>query len=192
MRSGSCERTTSETSVSARIDLDGDGECSIATGARMFDHLLAQLAFHSGFAIRIEAASLDGIDHHLVEDTAIVFGRALAQALGDRGGIERYGSTLLPMDDALVRVAVDVGGRAFTRLNLPLTIDRIEGLEAALVPHFFRSFAANARLTLHVDALAGEDPHHLVEAAFKACAHALAAACRSTGTTRVLSTKGTV
>jgi imidazoleglycerol-phosphate dehydratase len=192
MRSGSCERTTTETAVAVTLVLDGDDARAIATGVPMFDHLLAQLAFHSGFEVRIEARSLDGIQHHLVEDTAIALGRALARALGDRSGIERYGSALLPMDDALARVAIDVGGRFFARVNLPLRVESIEGLEVGLIAHFFRSFAVNAAITLHLDLLAGDDPHHAIEAAFKACARALAVACRRLDSARVLSTKGSL
>jgi imidazoleglycerol-phosphate dehydratase len=192
MRKGAHERTTTETAVAVTLDLDGTGPSAIATGVRMFDHLLAQLAFHSGFAIAIDARSLDGIEHHVIEDTAIALGRAFAEALGDRSGIERYGSALLPMDDALVQVAVDLGGRFFARLNLPLRVERIEGMETAMVAHFFRSFAVNAAVTLHLDLLAGEDPHHSVEAAFKAFARALAIACRRLDSARVLSTKGSL
>lgn len=192
MRKGSCERVTSETAVTVIVDLDEQQPSLIVTGLRMFDHLLAQLAFHSGLCVTIEARSLDGIEHHLIEDTAIALGRALAQALGDRSGIERYGSSLLPMDDALVRAAVDLGSRAFVRVNLPLGAERIEGLESALIGHFFRSFAVNAIMTLHIDLLAGEDPHHCAEAAFKACARALSKGCRRLYAPHVLSTKGIV
>jgi imidazoleglycerol-phosphate dehydratase len=190
MRSGSCERTTAETSVAVRIGLDGPSTPAITTGLRMFDHLLAQLAFHSGFAVIIDAASLDGIEHHLIEDTGIAIGRALGDALGDRSGIERYGSVLLPMDDALVRVAIDLGGRFFARIELPIGAECIEGMEVAMVPHFLRSLAVNAAMTVHLDLLAGDDPHHCVEAAFKAYARALATACARRSDVRVPSTKG--
>jgi len=190
MRKGACERVTSETALDVRVDVDGDGETSIAIGLPMFDHLLAQLAFHSGFGIRVAGRSLDGIAHHLIEDAGIALGRAFAEALGDRAGIRRYGSALIPMDDALVRVALDLGGRFFIRYDVPVAAQQVEGLEVAMVAHFFRSFACNASITLHADLLAGEDPHHCIEAAFKAIARALREAAAPTGASQALTTKG--
>lgn len=189
MRKGFYERATRETAVAVAIDLACDSP-TVATGLRMFDHLLAQIGLHSGLGINVEARSLDGIEHHLIEDTAIALGRALADAFDDRNGIARYGSVIVPMDDALVRAVIDVGGRSYARINLPIAAERIEGLEVAMVPHFLRSLASNALITLHVDLLAGEDPHHCIEAAFKAVARALAAACRPHNHIRVLTTKG--
>ncbi len=189
MRKGFYERVSGETVVAVAIDLAGESP-AISTGLRMFDHLLAQLALHSGLGLSVEARSLDGIEHHLIEDTGIAVGRALADALDDRTGISRYGSAVLPMDDALVRAVIDVGGRSFARINLPIAAELVEGLEVAMVAHFFRSLASNALITLHVDLLAGEDPHHCIEAAFKAVARALAAACRPYHRVRVLTTKG--
>jgi imidazoleglycerol-phosphate dehydratase len=190
VRRGSYERATTETVVRVTVDLDGGENDAIATGLRMFDHLLAQLAFHAGFALQIETRSLDGIAHHAIEDTAIALGRALAEALGDRGGIERFGSALIPMDDALARAAIDTGGRSFARIDIGVGVERVEGMEVAMVAHFFRSFAANAGITLHLDLLAVEDPHHGIEATFKACARALARACARLDLPRFLSTKG--
>jgi imidazoleglycerol-phosphate dehydratase len=189
MRKGFYERASCETAVAVAIDLAGESP-AISTGLRMFDHLLAQLALHSGLGLSVEARSLDGIEHHLIEDTGIALGRALADALDDRTGIARYGSAVLPMDDALVRAVIDVGGRSYTRINLPIAAEAVEGLEVAMVAHFFRSLASNALITLHIDLLAGEDPHHCIEAAFKAVARALAAACRPYNRVRVLTTKG--
>jgi imidazoleglycerol-phosphate dehydratase len=190
MRKGAYERVTTETVVRVAIDLDGGRSSAIVTGLRMFDHLLAQLAFHSGFALEIDTRSLDGIEHHAIEDTAIALGRALAEALGDRAGIQRYGDALVPMDDALARAAIDAGGRFYARFNIPLDVEYVEGMEVAMVSHFFRSFAVNAGITLHLDLLAVADPHHGIEATFKACARALARACTRLDTTQVLSTKG--
>lgn len=189
MRKGFYERASCETAVAVAIDLTGESP-AISTGLRMFDHLLAQLALHSGLGLSVEARSLDGIEHHLIEDTGIAVGRALADALDDRTDIARYGSALLPMDDALVRAVIDIGGRSYTRIHLPIAAERVEGLEVAMVAHFFRSLASNALITLHIDLLAGEDPHHCIEAAFKAVARALAAACRPHNRVRVLTTKG--
>jgi imidazoleglycerol-phosphate dehydratase len=189
MRKGSYERVSLETEVAAEVELTGE-LISISTGLRMFDHLLGQLALHSGLGLQIEARSLDGIDHHLIEDTGIAVGRAIADALSDRTGIARYGNAIVPMDDALVRAVIDVGGRSYARINLPIAAKRIEGLEVAMIAHFFRSLSSNALVTLHVDLLAGEDPHHCIEAAFKAVAEAVAGACRPYNRGRVLTTKG--
>lgn len=189
MRRGFCERVSRETAVAVEIDLAGES-LAIATGLPMFDHLLAQLGLHSGLGLNVEGRSLDGIEHHLIEDTGIAIGRALSDALDDRTGIARYGSAIVPMDDALVRAVIDVGGRSYARINLPVAAERIEGIEVAMVAHFFRSLASNALVTLHIDLLAGEDPHHCIETAFKAVARALAAACRPQNRVRVLTTKG--
>ncbi len=176
------------------IDLDGSGRREIATGLPMLDHLLAQFAFHSRSDLRVSAESLDRIEHHVVEDVALALGVALAVALGDRHGIARYGWALVPMDDALVRAAIDLGGRPFARVELPLQAERVEGLEVAMVPHFFRSFASKAGVTLHVDLLAGSDPHHAIEAGFKALARAASAAWLQIAldTDAIPSTKGVI
>lgn len=174
MRSAQNERTTNETSVSVQLNLERFAPSEIATGSRMFDHLLAQWAFHSRSELRLTARSLDGIQHHVVEDTAIVLGQALDAALGDRRGIVRYAEVTIPMDDALVRAVVDFGGRPYARTELPLRAEMIEDLSSALVAHVFSTFAFHARIGVHVDQLAGTDPHHCAEAAFKA----LARACR--------------
>lgn len=175
MRSATVIRETNESAVSVSLDLDASDPVRIETGIRMFDHLLEQWAFHSGASLAIEARSIDGIAHHVVEDTAIALGGALERALGTRKGIARFGCVTLPMDEALVRCAVDLGGRAYSRIDLPLRRASIEDLASALIAHVFRSFAAGALVTLHIDCLAGEDDHHLAEAAFKAVARA----CRS-------------
>jgi len=194
MRSGACQRSTTETDVAVSIGLDGSGQREIATGLRMLDHLLEQLAFHSRADLRISARSLDGIAHHLVEDVALTLGQAIADALGERRGIERYGSVLLPMDDALARVALDFSGRPFARVELEFGVERIEGLDCVLIPHFFRSLASKCGLTLHVDLLCAADPHHAVEACFKALGRALAIAWSVTASDLELipSTKGTI
>jgi imidazoleglycerol-phosphate dehydratase len=194
VRSGVSERTTTETNVAVTIELDGSGRRDIATGVRMLDHLLEQLAFHSRCNLRISARSLDDIQHHLVEDVALALGEAIAVALGERRGIERYGSALIPMDDALARVAIDLSGRPFARIDLALGVERIEGLDCVLIAHFFRSLASKSGMTLHVDLLCAADPHHAVEASFKAFARALAVAWSTTAAGResIPSTKGTL
>ncbi len=193
MRSGSVRRTTAETDVRVDLSLDDPGTREIRTGLAMFDHLLLAFMFHARIGCRIEARSLDAIRHHLVEDTAIALGQALDAALGERTGIVRYGEASIPMDDALVRAVVDLGGRAWSRTALDLTHERIEDLESVFVPHVFASFAQHARLTLHVDRLAGDDPHHVVEGAFKAAARACARAWAidPSASTSIASTKGT-
>jgi imidazoleglycerol phosphate dehydratase HisB len=162
--------------VAITIELDGCGRLEISTGLPMLDHLLAQFAFHSRCDLEISARSLDGIEHHLIEDIALVLGEALAAALGERRGITRYGWALIPMDDALACAAVDFGGRPFARVRLDVVAQRVEGLEVEMIPHFFSSLARKAGVTLHLDLLAGSDPHHAVEACFKAFARASASA----------------
>ncbi len=193
MRSANRLRQTTETSVRLALALDGETRVRVETGIVMLDHLLAQFAFHARIGLEIEARSLDAIRHHLIEDVAIALGSALDEALGDRARIARYGEVTLPMDDALVRVAVDLGGRIYARTALDLRVERIEDFETAMIAHVVGSLAANARATIHVDKLAGEDPHHIAEAAFKALGRACAQACafdpRFEG---VASTKGTL
>jgi imidazoleglycerol-phosphate dehydratase len=178
MRSAHDVRKTKESAVSISLALDAPAQVRVDTGIRMFDHLLEQWAFHARVALDVDARSLDGIVHHLVEDAAIALGCTLSQALGSRAGIARYGCVTLPMDDALVRCSLDFGGRAFARVDLALRRECIEDLPVDLVRHFFASFAANVPAALHVDRLSGEDEHHIVEAAFKA----LARACRAAWT----------
>lgn len=168
MRKASFERVTAESAVSVTLDLDDYASCDVTTTSRMFDHLLAQWAFAARCGLRLDAQSRDGIQHHVVEDAAIALGSALDRALGDRAGIERYACRTVPMDDALVRCALDLGGRGYARVALALASERIEDLQSVLIAHAFSSFATAARSGLHLDALAGSDPHHLAEAAFKA------------------------
>ena len=191
MRSATRLRQTTETSVRVALALDGEPKARIETGLVMLDHLLGQFAFHARAGLTIEARSLDAIRHHLIEDVAIVLGGALDEALGDRSNVTRYGEITLPMDDALVRVAVDLGGRIYARTALDLRVERIEDLETVMIPHIIGSFAANARATIHVDRLAGDDPHHIAEAAFKALGRACACAwSRDPRFDGVASTKG--
>jgi imidazoleglycerol-phosphate dehydratase len=192
VRNAACERETKETAVAVTLALDFPSPPRIETGLPMLDHLVAQWAFHSQCSATIDARSRDAIVHHLVEDAAIVLGQALDRAMGERTGIRRYGSATLPMDDALARVAVDFGGRAYSRIALNVQSESVEGLAAGLIAHFIASFTQNARIAVHADVLAGTDPHHCVEAVFKA----LGRACRSAWTIdaaqplAVASTKG--
>jgi imidazoleglycerol-phosphate dehydratase / histidinol-phosphatase len=192
VRSAQRERFSSETKVTVGIELDGSGFRKVLTGLPMLDHLLSQFAFHSGCDLEIAAQSLDAIEHHVIEDVAIVLGEAIGEALGDRYGIARYGWALIPMDDALARAAVDLGGRAFSKVALEVAVEKVEGLESQMVSHFFRSLATKAGITLHVDLLAGSDPHHAFEAAFKAFAWAAKRAWNTAASDEaaIASTKG--
>lgn len=190
MRNATQTRNTTETEITIALQFEGASAIAIETGVRMFDHLLNQFAFHSGCGLQITARSQDGILHHLIEDVAIVLGETISSALGERRGIERYGCTIIPMDDALVRAAVDFGGRAFSRTNLRLADNLIEDFPIIMIPHFFSSLASNARIAIHLDTLAGTDPHHCVEAAFKAFARACKSAWAENASLAVPSTKG--
>jgi imidazoleglycerol-phosphate dehydratase / histidinol-phosphatase len=176
-------RATAETRIGVRLALDGAGRVRVVTGAGLYDHLFEQLAFHAGFDLELEGlGDLETGPHHTVEDTALALGGALDRALGDRRGIARYGDAVVPMDDALARASIDLGGRAWADLRL----ERDPGL----AEHILRSLAQSARLALHLDA-SGRDDHHVAEAAFKAVGRALRAAVRAEGAT-VPSTKGSL
>ena len=174
MRRATVTRTTAETAIEVELDLDGSGAYDNATGIGFFDHMLDQLARHALIDLTVRATGDTHIDdHHTVEDTGIAIGRALAEALGDKRGIRRYGACLLPMDDALVRAALDLSGRPFLAWRLDFTAERIGRFDTELVREFFTAFAMQGGVTLHVDGLAGVNSHHLAEAAFKAVARAL-------------------
>jgi imidazoleglycerol phosphate dehydratase HisB len=189
-RTGSFRRVTAETEIEARIRLEGTGTADVATGLPFLDHLLAQLARHSGIDLALTArGDLEIDDHHTVEDTALTLGAALDDALGDRRGIRRFGSAYAPLDEALARVVVDLSGRPFAQVDLGLRRERLGTLSTENVPHFLRSLAQTLRATLHVDVLCGENDHHRAEAAFKALAVALGDAVAVTRADVVPSTK---
>jgi imidazoleglycerol-phosphate dehydratase len=188
-------RQTKETAIRARIDLDGSGRAAVRTGVGFFDHMLEALARHSLCDLDVEASGDLHIDaHHTVEDVGIVLGQALAQALGERRGIRRYGEATVPLDDALARVVIDVSGRPFLAYHAePPTWQKLGDFDVALTPEFFRAFATHGGLTLHVDLLRGRNAHHVVEAVFKATARALGTAVSLDPRVRdVPSTKGTL
>jgi imidazoleglycerol-phosphate dehydratase len=173
-RIGSVERKTAETSVQVRLDLDGSGTAEVATGIGFFDHLLTLLARHSLIDLEVRVdGDLEVDEHHSVEDTALVLGQALDQALGERRGIRRYGSALIPMDEALASCAVDLGGRAYA--DVEPRPDPLAGLNVwlELLPHFVETLAREARLAVHLEVRKARSTHHLCEAAFKALARAL-------------------
>lgn len=167
------ERKTKETEIAVNINLDGHGQHNIKTDFKFFSHMLEQLAAHSKFDIEINAISKDGDSHHLTEDVAITLGEAILEALDDKKGIARYGFECLPMDDALVRCVLDLSGRTFVRVNVSLKDERTSDFETVLLAHFFRSFAQSSKSTIHIDMLAGEDTHHIIECTFKSFARAL-------------------
>jgi imidazoleglycerol-phosphate dehydratase len=185
-------RTTKETDVQVRIDLDGRGDSKIATGIGFLDHMLDLFARHGLFDLEVSCEGDLHIDgHHSVEDIALTIGQAFAAALGDKAGIVRFGAAYVPMDETLVRSVVDLSGRAFTVYRVPKVRDRIGELDVELVEHFWRSFAGEVRCNLHIELLYGANQHHIVEAVFKSAAKALSAATRiSESISGVLSTKG--
>ena len=174
MRSATVTRKTAETDIRVEIDLDGTGSYDNETGVGFFDHMLDQLARHSLIDMTIRCSGdLHIDDHHTVEDVGIALGQALTQALGDKKGIRRYGSCLLPMDDALVRAALDLSGRPYLVWALDLPTPKIGTFDTELVREFFQALSTHGGITLHVDALHGINSHHIAEAAFKAVARAL-------------------
>jgi imidazoleglycerol-phosphate dehydratase len=172
-------RETKETRVEVRLDLDGSGRASAKTGIGMLDHLVEQIGKHGLFDLSVTASGDLHVDeHHTVEDVGIALGQAFDQALGDRGGIVRMADALVPLDEALASVAVDISGRPFCALDVMWTLDRIGELPASLVEHLLASFATEAKLTLHARVLKGENDHHRAEAVCKALGRALCAATR--------------
>jgi imidazoleglycerol-phosphate dehydratase len=173
-RTATVRRTTGETDVEVRLDLDGAGVAEAVTGIGFFDHMLVLLARHSLIDISVNATGdLETGSHHTVEDTGITLGLALDEALGDRSGIERYGSSLLPMDEVLVQVAMDLSGRPYLSFDAPLAPMVLGGFETDLVAEFLRGLSNASRMTLHVDVLKGGGPHHVIEGCFKGVARAL-------------------
>ncbi len=174
MRQAEISRKTTETAITASVNLDGTGTAAIATGVGFFDHMLDQLARHAMIDIALRATGdLHIDDHHTVEDCGIALGQALARALGDKRGIRRYGACTLPMDDAQVHCALDLSGRPFLVWNLGFPAPRIGTFDTELVREFFQAFAVNGGVTLHVDLVHGLNSHHIAEATFKAVARAL-------------------
>ena len=174
MRTSQITRKTAETEIDVTVDLDGTGQYDNETGVGFFDHMLDQLARHSLIDMKIRCkGDLHIDDHHTVEDVGIALGQALREAVGDKKGITRYGACLLPMDDALVRAALDLSGRPFLVWNVDLPTPKIGSFDTELVREFFQALSTHGGITLHVDALHGFNSHHIAEAAFKAVARAL-------------------
>jgi len=191
-RTADVERKTKETQIHVSIDLDGSGESDINTGIGFFDHMLAAVAKHGLFDLKIQAKGDLAIDpHHTVEDVGISVGRAIDKALGEKVGLARFGWAVVPMDEALILTAIDLSGRGLLCYEVGIEQEKIGALDTVLIAEFFESLARNAGMTLHLHKLSGEDPHHTAEAVFKSFAKALQAATRtSERITGVPSTKG--
>ena len=191
-RIATIERYTSETKIKCTLNLDGSGKADIHTGIGFFDHMMNSFASHGFFDLSLQVeGDLEVDTHHTVEDTGIVLGQAIAQAVGDKKGITRYGSQILPMDEALVMCALDLCGRPYLVCDLTLDREKVGDLETEMVREFFYAVSYGAAMNLHIRQMSGANNHHIIEAAFKAFARALDAACamdpRVSG---VLSTKG--
>jgi imidazoleglycerol-phosphate dehydratase len=185
------ERTTKETSIRVLLAVDGSGTATANTGIPFFDHMLQQLGTHAGFDLEVKAEGDLEVDaHHTVEDVGLALGQALAEALGDKAGIRRYGMGAAPMDEALVDVALDISGRPFVVHEVNVPAETIGTYDSGLTEDFVRAFATAAGITLHVRLVSGRSPHHVVEAEFKAMARALGDACAHTGRAGAPSTKG--
>ena len=188
-RSARVERTTSETTIALELGLDG-GPIAIDTDVRFLDHMLNAFAKHARCGLTLHARG-DGMDHHhLVEDVAIALGRAIAEALGDKRGIERFGSASVPLDDALIHAAIDLSGRFWLTHDVPYRAENLGDLKTEMIPHFFQSVAESGRFNLHLLRMSGENSHHLCEASFKAFARAFALAKSQTQEHEIPSTKG--
>ena len=193
-RTAEVSRKTGETDIQIKLDLDGSGVCDIDTGVPFFDHMLNAFGRHGQFDLTVHAVGDVEVDaHHTVEDTGIVLGEAFCQALGDKAGIARFASSTIPMDETLVMAAVDISGRGQAYCDLPLPTERVGSFDTELAVEFFYAFARDAKLTLHVRELAGENSHHIIEAAFKATGRAMRFACEMDPRVKgVPSTKGTL
>jgi imidazoleglycerol-phosphate dehydratase len=191
-RAARLERVTKETSIELELDLERPSDPDVSTGIAFLDHMIAQMAKHSGVGLRLRArGDLEVDSHHLVEDTGIALGEALAEALGDKEGLSRFGAALVPLDEALAEVALDLSGRPFLRYQVP-NLGVVGQFDLWLLEHFFQSLVNSAKVTLHVALREGSNPHHCAEAIFKAFGRALGDAIRpdSRYTTGVPSTKG--
>ena len=191
-RSADISRTTNETDIRLRLDLDGGGEGERSTGVGFFDHMLDAVARHGGLELDVDAkGDLETGPHHTVEAVGLVIGRALDEALGDRAGITRFGQATVPMDEARASAAIDISGRPLCVFEGEIPVGAIEAFDSDLAEEFFRAVANTAKLTLHVEIEAGSNAHHMVEAGFKAFARALRMAVAvEPGSTAIPSTKG--
>lgn len=192
MREGYVKRETKETKIELTLNLDGNGRNQINTGVGFFDHMLTAFAVHSGFDLTLNCKGDLVVDcHHSIEDIGIALGTAFAQTIADKKGIARYGNFMIPMDEALASCVVDISGRPYLVFNGEFGDYRLGDMDSEMVEEFFRAFAMNAMVTLHINLLYGKNDHHKAEAIFKAFAHALKAAVKIEGN-EVLSSKGSL
>jgi len=192
-RAATVTRTTKETDVRVELALDGSGRSAADTGMPFFDHMLQQLGKHAGWDLDVTCKGDLQVDgHHTVEDCGLAIGQALTEALGDKAGIRRFASIVVPLDEAAVEVVLDLAGRNFVVHEVPVPYETIDGFDTGLLEDFVRAFAQAANLTIHVHLRYGRSPHHICEAEFKAIAKALGDACALTGRGGVPSTKGTL
>ncbi len=190
-RKGSIARKTAETSIEVLVDLDGSGKNDIRTGVAFLDHMLTLFSVHGFFDLSVKAKGDTEVDdHHTVEDIGICLGQAIARALADKGGIARYGSCYLPMDETLVRVVVDISNRPFLHYDAVVTEQKLGTFDTALAKEFFRAVCQHGGLTLHIDLLHGENGHHIIEAIFKGFGRAMHSATTRTAVEGALSSKG--
>lgn len=191
MRTAEITRNTAETNISLKVNLDGTGKTEVGTGVGFLNHMLTLFAAHGKFDLEVRCVGdTDVDDHHSVEDVGICLGQAFRQALGDKRGITRYGSFLLPMDEALILAAVDISGRSSLNDALEIPTEKIGSFDTELVEEFFLGFTRSCPMSLHLRKLAGTNSHHIVEGAFKAFGRAMKAAVALDGTDRIPSTKG--
>ena len=190
------ERSTAETSIEIALDVDGDGRHEVSTGLPFFDHMLAQLARHGGWTLTVSASGDLAVDaHHTVEDTGILLGQCFGEALGDKRGVRRFASAAVPLDEALVDVALDLSGRPYLHYDVDPPGERILGdppFDPQLMEEFWRAFVTSAAVTLHLVLVRGRNTHHILESAFKGTARSLRDAARLEGGSEVPSTKGTL
>ncbi len=191
MREATVERNTRETQISITVALDGKGTASIDTGIGFFDHMLTALSVHSGISMNIKVKGDLQVDcHHTIEDTGIALGQALGKALGSKAGIVRYGTAYIPMDESLAMASLDLSNRPFLVFNCDFTNQSCGGYDLCMTEEFFRAFAFNSGMTLHINLLYGSNDHHKAEAVYKAVAHALKTAVSENSDGSTLSTKG--
>jgi imidazoleglycerol-phosphate dehydratase len=192
-RTATVDRATKETKIRVELDLDGAGDATADTGMPFFDHMLQQLGKHAGFDLTVTCTGDLQVDgHHTVEDCGIALGQALKDALGDKAGVRRFASIVVPLDEAAVEIALDLAGRTFVVYEVPVPYEEINGFDTGLLEDFVRAFAQSAELTVHAHLRYGRSPHHICEATFKALAKALGDAVASTGRGGIPSTKGTL
>ena len=193
MRSSHVNRKTKESEVDVKLNLDGSGQIDIDTGVPFFDHMLSQLGKHAGFDLTVKTkGDVDVDSHHTVEDTSLAFGQALREALGDKTGIRRFGDALVPIDESLTQVAIDLSGRPYLVYRQPEIVELIGTFDTTLGKHIWESIVAEARIAIHIRVLEGRNAHHVFESQFKAVARALRDAIKEDGVAGIPSTKGTL